>query len=114
MSKTSKYANFTRPCSFSNAPRWGPTKGDNLTSGPGQYNTATSSLKKRDLSFGKVYLHTDGDSDQHRSTEALLCVRAACCAQRAGGIAGRGVLGRREGGGADGAGDSAQRAARRE
>lgn len=51
--KTSKYANFTRPCSFSMASRWGSNKHDNVTGGPGQYNTANSTIKKRDISFGK-------------------------------------------------------------
>ena len=54
----------------------------------------------------------DSETEQTQNREVESIDRQKRCAQRAGGIAGRGVLGRREGGREGGAGDSAQRAAR--
>lgn len=49
---TSKYTPLSRPCSFGKASRWGvPSKADNVTKGPGQYETASSTLKNDSISF---------------------------------------------------------------
>jgi len=51
--KTSKFRELSQPCSFSQAKRWIINKEDGVTGGPGQYNTANSTITKRDISFGK-------------------------------------------------------------
>lgn len=53
VAKTSKFRGISQPCSFSQAKRWVPNKEDSVTGGPGQYNTANSTIKKQDISFGK-------------------------------------------------------------
>lgn len=51
--KTSKFGPLTKPCGFSQAKRWVVNREDAVTGGPGQYETARSTITKRDISFGK-------------------------------------------------------------
>jgi len=52
--RTSKFRSVSQPCGFSKANRWGvPSKADNVTAGPGMYETAKSTLLKRDVGFAK-------------------------------------------------------------
>ncbi|CAD7964237.1 unnamed protein product [Amoebophrya sp. A25] len=50
---TSKYGQVSNACGFGSAPRWGKNKEDGVTGGPGQYETARSTIKRSDISFGK-------------------------------------------------------------
>ncbi|CAD7925457.1 unnamed protein product [Amoebophrya sp. A120] len=50
---TSKYGQLTYSCSFGSAKRWARNYGDNTTGGPGQYETARSTIRRSDISFGK-------------------------------------------------------------
>lgn len=53
--RTSKYRAVSQPCGFSKANRWGMAdKNANVTAGPGMYETAKSTLLKRDVGFAKA------------------------------------------------------------
>lgn len=51
--KTSKFAEFCTPASFSKATRFGKKDYSTPSKGPGAYETANSTLSKRDVGFGK-------------------------------------------------------------
>jgi len=53
VTRTSKFGALTRSCSFSQADRFPKGQYNSVTKGPGQYDTARSTLSKRDVGFGK-------------------------------------------------------------
>ena len=53
MDKTSRFRSISQPCSFTRANRFPDSVYSSVTKGPGQYDTAISTLKKDSVSFAK-------------------------------------------------------------